>query len=348
MTEKVSVKLSYLQFLCSLAIIGLHTVFAKHFSASASWALQLNNGFRTLFDAATSTFFFLSAMLFYRKADAKAYVPTLLARMRTLVIPYLFWSAAVLVHQQLRAYLINGFFPQLPLLDILRLWLWEPANGVLWFVQVLLGYVLVFPLIRWGVRRKWPAIVAGLASLLLRYSGWVPVPYASMLFWLPCYLTGAYLGYHACERMFTVPFVRRRWHYGVAALLFAGLFGLARAFDSLYYLYWQFTPLLVWVLADPLAALPRPAWWVNASFYLFCSHLLFEHYAVRLYQAVFGLGNISFAMANVLLPLLCAALALLCAAVVRKVAPSLYQWITGGRDGKHISAPTPAAAHTKP
>ena len=347
MPEKASIKLSYLQFLCSLAIIGLHTVFAKHFSNPAIWALQLNNGFRTLFDAATSTFFFLSALLFYRKADAKAYAHTLRARIGTLVIPYLFWSAAVLAHNLLRAYLTNGFFPELSVWDILRLWLWEPANSVLWFVQVLLGYVLLYPLILWGVRRKWPAIAAMLAAVVLRYAGWIAVPYASMLFWLPCYLLGAYLGHHAKTRMLRVPIVARRWQYGAALLLFTGLFALARAVDALYYLYWQLSPLLVWVLADPLSRLPRPPWWVDASFYLFCAHLLFEHYAVRLYQLVLGQGTFSFALANGVLPVLCAALALVCAAVLRTLAPGLYRWATGGRDGRRLQPDALAAARAK-
>ena len=72
MSESTSRKLSYVQFVCSLFIMGLHLVFPRHFDPAPAWAAWLNTAFRTLFDVATSTFFALSAVLFFPKGGSKA------------------------------------------------------------------------------------------------------------------------------------------------------------------------------------------------------------------------------------------------------------------------------------
>lgn len=77
--------------------------------------------------------------------------------------------------------------------------------------------------------------------------------------------------------------------------------------------------------------------------YQFCTHLLFEHYAVRLYQLAPGTGTAAFLPANILLPCLCAAMVLALGAVLCRLLPSVYRLVTGGRD-KHV----PVSANGKP
>lgn len=332
MSEAVSRKLTYLQFVCALCIIGLHTVFARHFGASALWAADVNRAFRTLFDAATSTFFFLSALLFYRSIDGKRYWQVLLSRLWSLVVPFLFWNITMLLYTVARDTLTTGTFTAIPAWDVFRLLVLEPVDSVLWFVQVLLGYIVLYPIMLWCVRRGWPALLLIGAALALNLLGLFPIPYASLLFWLPCYLMGAYLGYRQKALVFRTPMFAQRWAYLVALALLGVLFWLAYTGSAFYYVYWQFAPLCLWVLADPLAKLPRPYWWVGASFYLFCAHLLFEHYAVRLYQLALGTETAAFLLANILLPCLCAAMALALGALLRLVLPSVYRLVTGGRD----------------
>jgi surface polysaccharide O-acyltransferase-like enzyme len=331
MPENVSRKLTYLQFLCALGIIGLHTVFARHFTTAAPWATDVNRAFRTLFDAATGTFFFLSAMLFYRTAGGKRYGRVLRERCTSLVVPFLLWNAAMLLLTVAQDSLTAGTLTLPTAWDMFRLMVLQPVDSVLWFVQVLLGYIVLYPLILWGVRRGWPAALAFAAALVLNLWKPFPIPYASMLFWLPCYLLGAYLGSRHGSQVFRAPLVPRRWFYPAALAGFAALFALTYAGEAPYYVYWQLAPLCLWVLADPLSTLPAPPWWAAASFYLFCSHLLLERYAAKLYVLALGTGTASFLLANVLLPCLCTWMALLFAALLRRFLPALYGVLTGGR-----------------
>ena len=286
-------------------------------------------------------------MLFYRAAEGKRYRDVLLAKAKTLAVPYLLWNTLLLLHTLVRGYLTNGYWPQFSVWELLSQWLVAPADSVLWFVQVLAGYTVLYPLILWGVRRIWPALAAIVITIVLCCGQWFPIPYASMLFWLPCYLTGALLSYHQGKRMFKAPLFAHKWHYAWVFALFAALWALAPLDARLYYLYWQLSPVLVWALSDPLACLPAPRWWVGASFYLFCSHLLFEHYAVKLYQRFLGTGTLSFALANLLLPCLCAGMALLVAAVLRKTLPKVYALLTGGRVGMRAEVSATASTPTQ-
>lgn len=331
MSESTSRKLSYLQFVCSLFIMGLHLVFPRHFDPAPAWAAWLNTAFRTLFDVATSTFFALSAVLFFRKADQKRYGSVLLDKLRTLVVPLLLWNALYLLHATIRQYLSLGYWPTYTPGEWLRYLTIEPANSVFWFVDVLILFTLLYPLILWGLRKKWPAWCAYGIAIGLNLIPTIGIPYASVLFWLPCYLMGAYIGYHYDALFQRTPTVPRKQLYLLAALCLAALGGLGGLNRSAYYLYWQLAPIPVWILADVFTRLPAPRWWINASFYLFASHLLFEHYAVKLYQKALGTGVLSFVAANVLLPCLCAVLALICIAPIHALLPKVYGFVTGWR-----------------
>lgn len=331
MNAAASHKITRLQFLCALGVIGLHTVFTKHFDAVPLWAVELNAVFRILFDAATSLFFFLSAALFYRKADEKRYGRVLLQKVRTLAIPYLLWSALGLVHEVIRARLTVGFWPPYSAGDVFTLLVLRPENHVLWFLQVLFCYFLIYPLLRWAVRKKWPALaLAGLAAAISLWPE-ARVVYASPIFWLPCYLLGAYVGYHHDDWFTRVPSISKKPRYAAAAFLFAGLTALGLTGDAGRYAYWQLTPILLWPLADGLGRGPAPRWWVGETFYLFCAHLIFVPYALKLYRLALGAGTAAMVAANVLLPCLCAALAMVCAAPVRALLPRVFAVLTGGR-----------------
>ena len=190
---------------------------------------------------------------------------------------------------------------------------------------------LLYPLISRMVNKRWPAwIAAGCALAAVCLPG-IDVPYESMIYWTPVYLMGACTGARHTARFERLPLCRRRWLYPACAALLAGLAAIRSWGHAAHYLFWIPAPLLMWVLADGLALIPRRPWWAECSFYLYCSHMVVEHYAVRLYEETIGTGKTAFVLSNVLLPCLCALLALLCGTIVRKLAPRLFALFTGMR-----------------
>jgi len=332
MNERTSRKLSWLQFLCSVMIIGLHTAFPVYFSVTDPALLQVNVFVRNIYDAAISTFFFLSAYLLFRSADQKTYLQVLKRRFWSLAVPYVLWNAVFYAHALLREYLTWGALTNPPdALTVLRKLTVSPANSIFWFILTLLGLIILFPVIRWGVRLKWPAGVAAVLAVAAVYLPQLDAKYETMVYWLPVYLAGAYTGYWRRERFERIPQCSRWWMYPLLAALLLIMAYLRPLIPGAHYAYWLPAALILWVLADGLAAKRPCPWWAGCSFYLYCCHMVAEHYAVEIYLRTLGTGTASYLMCHVLLPCLCAAIALLGAAIVRRLLPGVFRLFTGMR-----------------
>lgn len=332
MTKQVSRKITCLQFVCSLMIIALHTAFAEYFPGAPAWAVELNRFWRSLVDVSISTFFFLSAYLFYRRADERRYAEVLRQKFFSLVVPYLMWNALFYAQELLREYLTWGTFLQpVDAWTVIRHLTWDVSMAVLWFIRTMLGFIVIYPAIRWAVKKKWPAWIAGVGSLALVLLPGVEIGYYTMIYWMPVYLMGAYIAYWHKERFERVPQVNAGWKYAACAAAILLLNAVRPLHYALHYLFWLPVPLLMWALADGFARFPKLPWWAGTSFWLFVTHLLAEPFAVKLYLRVFGTGTVAFVLGNALLPLLTAAMTLACAAAARKICPRLYAFSTGMR-----------------
>lgn len=332
MNERVSRKISCLQFVCAIMIMALHTTFPRYFNESSQWLLSLNVFMRNVDDAAISTFFFLSAYLLFRRMEQRTYLGLLRQRLFTLVIPYVLWNALFYAHSLLREYLSMGTLLNPPTAGILlRKLTIEPANSIFWFIQTLLGFVLLFPLIRWAVRIRWPAWIAGTVAMVAVCIPQLGIPYESILYWLPVYLMGALIGHYHNKAFERVPFCGCGWIYAATGGMLCILAYIRPMGHAVHYLYWIPAPMLMWILADVFLRLKKNHWWLNTSFYLYCVHMITQHYAVKLYLLLFGKGTVSFAASNILLPCLCAALSLLGGAVVRFLLPDVFAVFTGMR-----------------
>ena len=212
MTQQVSRKITGLQFVCAVMIITLHTAFASYFPGAPQWAVELNAFWRSLVDVSISTFFFLTAYLFYRRADERRYAQVLRQKFFSLVIPYLLWNALYYAYLLAVEYLTYSTLLNPPdAWEILRKLTYQTPLDVLWFVRTLLGYVLVFPLIRWAVNRRWPALVVGAAALMVTAVPQAGVSYYSLTYWLPVYLLGAYTARWHGERFERIPQADAGW-----------------------------------------------------------------------------------------------------------------------------------------
>lgn len=332
MNERTSRKLSWLQLICSVMIIGLHTTFPVYFGVTDPQLLQVNVFARNLYDAAISTFFFLSAYLLFRNADKRRYPDVLKRRFWSLAVPYVLWNAVFYAHALVRESLTLGKVILPPdALTVLKKLTITPANSIFWFILTLGGLILLFPVIRWGVRRKWPAWIAAVLCVIAVYIPSLGAVYETMVYWLPVYLAGAYAGYWYHERFERLPQCSRKWMYAAVAALWLLLAWIRPLASWLHYAYWLPAALVLWVLADALASKKPCPWWAGCSFYLYCSHMVAEHYAVEIYLRTLGTGTIPYLLCHVLLPTLCAAIALIGAAFVRKWLPGVFRLFTGMR-----------------
>jgi len=151
-------------------IIALHTTFPVYFGVTDPGLLKVNVFARNLYDAAISTFFFLSAYLLFRKADQRKYADVLKRRFWSLAVPYVLWNAVFYAHALLREHLTMGTLMDPPdVLTVIKKLTVAPANSIFWFILTLMGLIVLFPAIRWAVRLKWPALMAVVLAVIAVY-----------------------------------------------------------------------------------------------------------------------------------------------------------------------------------
>lgn len=152
MNPIASKKLSYLYFLMTAMIIGLHSVNAEYLGFEGI-TYTINQIIRIFFDSATGAFFFFSAFLLYRK-DKKV-KEVILSRIRTLIIPYFIYNVIAFLYKQILRNVI--LFHALPTVTIRKLGediLLAGANPPLWFIRVLFEFSLMYPIIKWIIKNR--------------------------------------------------------------------------------------------------------------------------------------------------------------------------------------------------
>lgn len=336
MQQSTSRKISYLQFIGALLVIAQHTVFAAYFNITEPWLLRLHTWARDMNDGAVSTFFFLSAVLLMGSIGKYTWKQIMLRKLKTIALPYLLWIVVYTAARIIRGSLAAG---AVVLPSPAEMWSWivtGPEYYIFWFLRALLGLTALYPLMVWAIRKRWPALLMLVACplMVLVPGEGVLIPFESIIYWLPPFLLGCWAGLEL-PRLEKTPVLKRRWMYVAVFLLFLLTGWLRRVNTFFYYSFWTTSPLLFWPLADLFVNLPKPPWWINATFFMYCCHMLLERYAVRLYLFLFGTGRKAFVLCHVLLPLICAALVLLLAWLLRRLLPGVYSVITGLRRPDH-------------
>lgn len=185
--DVLSQTITFLRLPLIVAVVFIHTVLADitmgGFQLAHEGQFPAHDLLRHIISGeiaqtAVPLFFFISGFLFFRRTDfsAAAYGRKLKRRVRTLLVPYVFWNAA----EVLKIFLAQTFLPHMissgsykPVADYnWSDWLsvfWNfpgsPANFPLWFVRDLMVIILFAPAVCCLVRYGKAAGVAVLGAL---------------------------------------------------------------------------------------------------------------------------------------------------------------------------------------
>ena len=332
MNTKTSNKITYLYFLMSVMILGLHSIDMDMMDANR-FALAFNHAIRILYNMGVSTFFFVSALLFFRSINNKRYLDVIKNKIVTLVIPYLCWNVICWPLKELKNVLTTGSISGISIYESLYKIVSSQWNPVLWFVRVLFLYFVIYPIVLWVVKHKVIFICFLVVNLAINIALGGGVGYSTMRYWLPIYMVGAYLGYWHKERIFEPHVVKFgvKGYWGLVFLQMA-LIALAMTGDLGLYICRMVSPLCFWGLADILAIEQKPKWWMRQAFYYYCAQLIFTGVAQNIYIKIFGISNISAIASNIILPILLLVILAVTAYVFRFVANPVWKVLTGGRE----------------
>ncbi len=201
--EALSIKLRVTTFIVIVMVIFLHaynlqTNFAggtQVIRADSATAFVENIISQGITRIAVPFFFIASGYLFYQNMNGSAadFRKKILKRCRTLVLPFLFWSASVFMAVYLAQMLpaTKDFFANEPIRDyslsrVLKTIFFFPIPHQLWFIRDLFVFVLLSPVIYYVLRAGGISIVFGLGVvwLLVTKSDWYSTRFEGFFFFV--------------------------------------------------------------------------------------------------------------------------------------------------------------------
>ncbi|MCU0394455.1 MAG: acyltransferase [Chitinophagaceae bacterium] len=366
MNRLLSRKFRFLTFMCIVLLAYVHGYNLKNPYLAPFSSVKESLTFTTFFEYLVANgllrfripiLFMISGYL-YVLYDNQPYGTRIAKRFRTLLLPYLLWSALALLFtfllQQLpyTARIVetahidqlgdNRPYTEIGWGGIIWRWLLNPTAYQLWFILVLFVYNLIYPFIRW---------------ILLRYA-WIWLSITGFLwftFFNLGFIEGQGLFFFSLGAWFklhnkSIEKPPRWYSEGIAWILFIGLCVIKTflAFELegdtmptfvilsiIYNLSVLCGIVAVWYSTDRLSALamnnPLFRRATGYSFFLYGMHIPLLPYAMT---AVMGIGA-AFPLyritAYLLLPAAVMALCLLCGWLLKRLWPDGYALIAGGR-----------------
>lgn len=302
--------------------------------------------------------FIISGYL-YAMSDHKPYKQRTGKRVRTLLYPYLIWSAVGLLLTyvlELFPYSSNvvaethmmqldenrNLLHQYHWYEVLARWIFFPVSYQLWFIRVLLIYNLAYPLLRWCVTHhigKW--IFFSIAALLwLSTSGFVLIEGEGLLFFS--------LGIWMQKTNYNID-VPDKWlnlkcwlpvllilSAGKTWLAFQGHFqGIGQLITIMHKGVVLSGLICAWFGCNALVKwCMNKKWftWLSAfSFMIYVLHAPLVVYATKAIFMQFGHWYACRIITFITLPLFLIAVAVIFGALLRRLLPKVYSFVTGGR-----------------
>lgn len=176
----------WLNMFLSVLIVLLHT----NVETSDLLYLHVKQTIDVFADVAVPAFFFVSAYLLFRKDRHDNYVRYLWKKVMSLLLPYLLWNVAGYIYSILLQCLMHKQALPFSLLNLLTC----KYNAPLWFLRTLFGFVLLFPIVSFLLRKKQCAAIV--TVVIFGVNIFLPPAYTSLRFWTPVYLSGALCATH--------------------------------------------------------------------------------------------------------------------------------------------------------
>lgn len=314
----------------AILILNLHSAYMYLFEAS-DLAVAINQVAKIICNMSVPTFFFISALLFYRNCENKKYITVISGKIKTLVVPYICWNIICFPLKEIKNMITDGSVSISNAWELIYNILMSEYDPVLWFVRILFIYFIVYPIILAIVKKPAVCFSAILLIFLLNIYIGPTVGYSSLRYWLPIYLLGAYLGYWKKSEIFEKAPKPNYLHIGVSIILLLCVVTFAYLSDLGMYICRMISPLFYWVIGDVFLVDKTPFWGEKQSFFIYCTQMIFSIVAQKIWIFIFGNQSISAIFSNVGIPMILLFIIELVAYVFYKTAPKLYALLTGGR-----------------
>lgn len=204
-------RIKNINLILTLFIVLLHSrIRPEHLVYCPSIYKQCFNIMGNLFDVAVPTFFAISSFLLFRSYSLPQYKDKVISRIRSLIVPYCFFSIVLLVFKNILYYVGHH--------EIRTSWdsLFEDLyfakfDAPIWYLRALFYFVLFSPVIYIIIKKGKLGGVLGAIVISLLFNIYFSLPYDTFFFWLPVLLPFSYLGYRFPELLYAKRFVNKFW-----------------------------------------------------------------------------------------------------------------------------------------
>lgn len=334
MNSYLSRKIKTLSFIAIIGVLLMHGTYEE--SSQWYWLWFIQKFIGTLANSSVPFFFITSGYLFFcnyaKFNDTKLKIKK---RLRTLLIPYIFWCIIFMLTTGIIGILVQldtDYFELLrngQISEFLLYCFWTPAAFHLWYVRDLFLIVLLSPVIALAIG-NYPKTTLILSFIFFGIMAIVPV-ISWGLWW---FSLGSFYGILKKQ-----PFYGITQHQGL--ILFT--FGIFSVLASVIWRFpitpdkWYSIPILffiivgVWNLYDCLRIRDRDFWICDFTFIIYCAHIPLTNIIKKSVYPMLINNSVGCTVGYLVTPIICIVVIIYISKLVRQKLPKLYYYITGGR-----------------
>lgn len=288
---------------------------------------------------AIAGFFMCSGYLFYRNFSWEKVGEKWKSRFFSTVIPFMVWNFLYyIIHYGItKIPKLQGLFgsEEIPfnLYEVFRAVVFYKYNPVFWFLQFLIVFILICPVIYAILRNRWAGLVGIIVVYIIaggqyidQYNGTA----AAMLNWLFIYMAGGYAGIHGKA---LIEEGRKRGTLLASSLIIAGAsFTLLQIYGSITWtlLYYLSGAICIWYLISYIR-LPLAGNWMKCTFYIYAVHFMIVQFGNKLVCSVFGdsmyIGMAMFVILPVAVIIFCG----ITSYIMSRYVPLIWKLLSGSR-----------------
>lgn len=335
-----------IQYICSVLIVYIHSVNINSWSISGSdfaYTILFEKAVYYIASIAVPVFLFFSGFLMFKNYSTGNYFVQLKKRAYSLLVPYIFWNLlsyllfAVLTRIPFIASHIN--FETYPIdLQFILKGLINSDFAPLWYIRNLFLYSVFQIIFYYLIKNKYIGIVSISALIIINMVLMQNDCYIEFLYWLPCFLIGAYFGLHIKRFYFERSVKPKLTACAIAMTVIYCATLIICTTGSKY-------SKIMMIIFDASASLLMPFIFSSIikkdinikdpfkiSLFIYCTHNFIVRVIEKLFLIVFGVSNFSAVTCLIFTPVITIALITLIAFILKKYFNRLWLFLNGGRN----------------
>lgn len=334
-------KITYLSFILSALIVVRHAVNIEVYEITRGALYWIERFFTEFTDLMVPMFFAMSGYLFFQDFEYSKLKDKWKRRIFSVLIPYLIWNLAAYLYYQIIALVpfirdsMNQSLEPFNLKWLLLNTLFDISNHqVTWFLQNLLVYIFVVPAFYKILKKKYISVAFIVLFFLLSLveRQFISTAVYGLAYNAVFYMFGAYMGIHFKDA------VQKRYDkkLSIAAFIFilvtVGIFMIFKLNTIIRIPVRLIHIVAIWLVADVVAVEKKPWWWIQLSFFIYCTHSLVLESLKKVVLIAFGKTTLGAVVSFISVPVLTIIIIVFLAAVLRRIKP-LWKVLTGNRGG---------------